>query len=501
MLHFPGRLFFKHRLLAPLYTSFLLLVLLAVVQGFLNFWLEIYHQRTVAWVTHSLLIERETERLLSAVLDEQTSLRGYLITEDKTFLEPYRTKAQAAFQDSFTQLYALVGNQPTQRYQLDQIKLIYENWQRKFADAVLDGTASKTTLPGKTLFDPMRGHVNALLAHEEKLLTQRKQQLQHLSQTKTVLEFLSLGMILIGIAWNLWLLRRRIELPLRQLTVAGQAWREGKLEVRLHYSSPDEIGRLAEVLDEMAREIRDRQERSQQRNQQLEDLISALSHDLRTPLLAARTTLRSMLSGAFGPVNETWKEILEEYHQSNEDLLKLVEALLGVSRYEACGSKNLNIEPLNWHKILTQVATQSQASHPQTSTFMVEIAASLPTVYGDPLEIQRVLQNLLENAVRVSKPEEPIVLQVIPVKAQQVQVSVCDRGPGITAQEKERLFHRFIQGRGRRGGAGLGLYLCRQIIEAHGGKIGVDSIPNQGSTFWFTLPAVPTIAADDFAPP
>ena len=494
-MRFLERLSLQNRLLSPLYASFLWLVLLVIVQGCLNVLLESRHQRTVAWVTHSLLVEREAERLLSATLDEQTSLRGYLLTKDRTFLEPYRLRAQTTFRDSFIHLYALVQDNPAQVQQLTEIKAIYDNWQSQFAHKVLAGTASRTTLPGKILFDPMRQILDTLLKQEDKVLSQRKQELFQLNQIKTALNISSLLAIAAGAGWNLWLLRRRVAIPLVQFTKVSQAWREGQLDVRLDYASPDELGRLATVLNAMASEICDRQRRNKLRNQQLEDLISSLSHDLRTPLLATRTTLRPMLNGAFGPVSDTWREVLEEYRHSNENLLKLVEALLDVSRYEVGGSKYLNCEPLNWETIFVQATTQINASWQRQCAFTFHIAPCLPTVYGDPLEIGRVIQNLLDNAVRVSEPDREISLDVTIFKVNQVQVSVRDKGPGIATQEKERLFHRFIQGRGRRGGAGLGLYLCRQIVEAHGGKINVESTPGEGSNFWFTLPTA-TVGAN-----
>lgn len=492
MLRILERLSLQNRLLSPLYVSFLWLVLLVLGQGFLNFWLESLQQQTVNWVTHSLQVEREGERLLSAALDEQTSLRGYLITKDASFLEPYRTKAQANFSRSLHNLQSLVQDNRTQLRQINQIQAIYDNWQNQFAQKVISGTANQTSLPGKVLFDPMRLVVDSLLRQEEQVLTQRKQQLQQLNQVKMTLDILSLLAIIAGVGWNLCLLRRRVEMPLEQLTKAGQAWKAGQLDVRLEHSSADEIGRLAVVLNGMASEICDRQKRSQQRNQQLEDLISSLSHDLRTPLLATRATLRPMLNGAFGPVSDTWKEVLEEYRQSNENLLKLVETLLDVSRYEVGGGKHLSYEALNWQIIFNQATTQINASWQRQCAFSFNIAPNLPIIYGDPLEIGRVLQNLLDNAVRVSEPDQEISLEVVAFGTNQVRVSVGDKGPGIAPQEKERLFHRFIQGRGRRGGAGLGLYLCRQIVEAHGGKISLESTPGVGSTFWFTLPTTNT---------
>lgn len=487
MRRFLKRLSLKNRLLAPLYTSFLLLVILVVAQGCLSIWIDFLYQQAFNSITHSLLVERETALLLSGALDEQTNLRGYLLTGDKSLLVPYK-RAQTIFHNSFNRLYTLVEDNPEQLDQLNELKTIYERWQSNFAQKVIAGTASRTKLPGKTLFDPMRIIVQTLLQHEDIVLEKHQQRLQKLTQMKSAVDLLSIVAIAAGVGWNLWLLRQRVEVPLRQLTQVGQAWRAGKMEVRLDYSSPDEIGRLAGILDAMASEIRDRQQRSTLRNQQLEDLISALSHDLRTPLLATRATVRSMQSGAFGAVNDTWQEVFQEYRQANEELLKLVENLLDVSRYEAGGTENLSCETLNWEKIFVQATNQISAISQRQCALNLKIPQSLPTVYGDQLEIQRVVQNLLDNAVRVSEPDLHITLEVAALGVDKIQVAVHDNGPGIATQDKERLFHRFIQGRGRRGKAGLGLYLCRQIIEAHGGTINVESTLGEGSTFWFTLP-------------
>lgn len=144
---------------------------------------------------------------------------------------------------------------------------------------------------------------------------------------------------------------------------------------------------------------------------------------------------------------------------------------------------------INWEDIFVKVIVQVKVTVTPEISLFSQIDELLPTVYGDPLEIRRVLQNLLENAVRVSQPDKEIFLEVVTETENQVKVSVRDQGLGIVPQEKEQLFHRFVQGRTRRGKSGLGLYLCRQIIEAHGGSIGVESSPGEeGSTFWFILP-------------
>ncbi|KAB8331475.1 HAMP domain-containing histidine kinase [Scytonema tolypothrichoides VB-61278] len=225
--------------------------------------------------------------------------------------------------------------------------------------------------------------------------------------------------------------------------------------------------------------------------QHIEDLISALSHDMRTPLLATRATLRAILGGAFGSISDTWTHLLEDCRQANEGLLKLVEALVDISRHKIEVCKTLNCEILDWKNIFAQAIIQSDTTSKRKCAIIYKIPSSLPTVCGDQLDIQRVVQNLLNNAVQVSEQNQQVILEVAPLGVDKVKVSVHDCRPGIPPQEKERLFHRFSHRRGRGGSDELSLYLCRQIVEAHGGTINVESTLGEGSTFWFTLPVAP----------
>ncbi len=473
----------KNNLFAPLCTSFLVLVLLILGQQGLNFWVEHLNHEASDWVTHTLVVEREGEHLLNAVIDGEK-------THNKD-----KNESQIAFTKSFNHLHELVQDNPSQVKQLSKINYIYNRWQRELNQKLLSSSASSYTSIEKSLFDSLRIHIGILMRREQILLAERRYRFHKLYHISLTVNILTTVAILVGVGLNLWLLHQRVKLPLHKLTEVGKVWREGQMEVRLGYSSSDEIGQLARVLDDMAGEACHRQQSIEVRNQQLEDLICALSHDLRTPLLATRTTLDCMSRGAFGSVNDTWREVFEEYREANEDILKLVEVLLDVSRYEAGGGAYLSHECLDWEKMFVKVITQIKASSNRELAITYKISQSLSTVYGDQLEIQRVLQNLVDNAVRASKPNKEIFLEIAGLGETQVQVCVRDNGSGIAPQDKERLFHRFIQGRGRRGRSGLGLYLCRQIIEAHGGTIGVESSLGKGSTFWFTLP-VPIEKAD-----
>lgn len=491
--------FLKTQLFAPLYLSLAILVCLLLGQEGISLYVGGLWQKTVERVTHSFQVKREAERLLGAALEEKVALRGRLLVSDPIFLENYQS-GKNTFHNSLDQLSQLVQADSVQIKHLHQIEAFHTQWQSQFAQKVLEGAENKPELMEQSSLDPLRSLVRRMLQQEKEQLNRHYQQLSQLDQIGMALYILNTGVIFAGVGLNLWLLRRRVAMPLKQLTQVTQAWQAGELETQLTYSSPDQIGQLAKVLNTMAREISARQERIQLRNQQLEDLISTLSHDLRTPILAARTTLKAMLGGAFGPVSNSLGDVLNEYHQANDDLLKLVEALLDISRYEAGGSRNLNPEPLNWRKIFSRVTLQVQAASGYKCDLRYNIAPSLPTVCGDELEIQRVLQNLLDNAIRLSEPGKRLWLEVGAPEATHVRVCVRDQGPGIPEHERERLFYRFVQGRGRRGGAGLGLYLCRQIVEAHGGSIQVESALGQGSAFWFTLP-VASIRTDSVAFP
>lgn len=466
----------KSHLFTSLYTSLFILVLLIFGQHGLNLWLAYLNYKGSEKVTQTLVVQREGDDLLKAVIDQQKSaLEGHQ-------QEPF------VFNNSLNRLYKLLKDNPSQLKQLDRIQYFYNHWQKQFSQEQVVNSPSSQSAEEIALFYALRTQINNLILCEEKFLSDHRNFVRNLYNISIFINILNAVAVLLVAGFNIQLLHLRAKVPLRHLTEVSKLWRNGEMEVNLGYSSLDEVGELAEVLDAMTSEIHQRQICIKERNQRLEDLICALSHDLRTPLLATRTTLDSMLKGAFGPVNDTWREVFEEYREANADLLKLVEALVDVSRYEAGCGVQLNYEPLNWEEILVKVIAQIKAASKPELALIYRISQSLPTIYGDRLQIQRVLQNLLENAVRVSQPNQEVVLEVVTYKEDQVQVCVRDRGSGILPQDKERLFYRFIQGRNRRGKSGLGLYLCRQIVEAHGGSIGVESFPGEGSTFWFTLP-------------
>ncbi|MEO0350333.1 MAG: ATP-binding protein [Cyanobacteria bacterium P01_A01_bin.15] len=467
-----------------------MLLTLLLAQEIVSVAVSIAKHRAGSDIGRTFRIKLESERLLRSAFEENVALREYFLTKNDCSLEQYRDR-QKVFYTSLNNLAQLFEGDSTRQENLTVIKTFHDQWEQGFAQRILDGTADEKVLAEAGSLDTLREVINRILTNERAILAEQNDRIQRLDRLNAIelgLNWFGICLIVFGSALNFMLLRRRILLPMRQLIQVGNSWRMGQLEQRFQHVSEDEMGYLAIALNGMAKELGVRQERIQQRNQQLEDLISTFSHDLRTPLLANRSTLNAILGGAFGPVNELLHDLLKDYSEANNNLISLVETLLDISRYEAVGSQLLNHEPLHWGKICNRVITWIKNSSDDQYVFEVHIAPDVPTVYGDAIEIQRVLQNLLDNAVRVSNSGQVVTIQVSTTNSMSVHVAVCDHGPGVKDHEIGQLFYRFAQAAGRQGRAGLGLYLCRQIIEAHGGKIWVENKLGQGATFGFTLP-------------
>ncbi|NCJ04963.1 response regulator [Synechococcales cyanobacterium C] len=229
--------------------------------------------------------------------------------------------------------------------------------------------------------------------------------------------------------------------------------------------------------------------------QQREDFVSRLTHDLRTPLIAADRMLELILEErAFGDLPIELTEALKTMALSNQTLLAMVNNLLQVYRFEA-GQQRLHFQSVDLGAIVTQViqALMPLAQEKQLQ-IQTQINPQLPPIEGDRLELKRVVTNLLDNAIKFS--DRGIITVILDADAAStrtpplIRLSIEDNGIGIPDAEQTYLFERFHQGQHPQAGNGLGLHLSRYIVEAHHGRIFVRSTPNQGSCFTVELPLV-----------
>lgn len=226
-----------------------------------------------------------------------------------------------------------------------------------------------------------------------------------------------------------------------------------------------------------------------------EDFTSTLAHDLKTPLLGAIETLKAFAREQFGAVPPKQKSVLDTTIRSHQMSLKLIETLLDIYRNDLIGLQ-LDLNPID-------LAAIAEA----TTTALLDLAASRRVhislnygesdfrqflwVNGDAFQLQRVFANLVTNAINHS-PRGAKVAVVLGTQAGERVVKIVDTGAGIQPDEMPHLFDRFYQGQSNRqaSGSGLGLYLSRQIIEAHNGTIWAENRSPQGAIFGFRLAAI-----------
>ena len=217
------------------------------------------------------------------------------------------------------------------------------------------------------------------------------------------------------------------------------------------------------------------------------EFIATASHELRTPLTSVQMGVYLLLERAAGELTDKQVEILSACRDDCDRLDQLMRDLLDVSRIEA-GESKPSFEPVRTRDLLDAATKELQ---PQVESkgldFKIEAPSDLPVVKVDRSQVERVLANLVVNAIRYTKQGE-IKITAQP-RGNSVAVSVSDTGSGIPAEYLPHIFDKFVQVPGAAtGGAGLGLAISRLIVEAHGGQISVQSEPSRGSTFTFTLP-------------
>lgn len=282
-------------------------------------------------------------------------------------------------------------------------------------------------------------------------------------------------------------LARSIARPLEQLTRAARRIAGGELAIRTGIQRRDELGVLARSMEEMAARL-------DQRIRSEKELLANVSHELRTPLARIRVALelcaeddagmdqvRSQLAGIEGDLAE---------------LERLVDDVLQTSRLDMAASETGGMR-MEWHlvepaAVAEDAATRFASAHPE-QTFSRRIDADLPVVRADPVLLRRVLDNLLGNAASHAGATAPVDL-VVEATGGGVCLEVYDRGPGVAEDDLPSLFEPFFRTDRSRaaatGGSGLGLALCKRIVEAHGGRITARNREEGGLVVQVTLPGV-----------
>jgi signal transduction histidine kinase len=221
------------------------------------------------------------------------------------------------------------------------------------------------------------------------------------------------------------------------------------------------------------------------------NLVSTVSHELKTPLTSIRMGLHLLLEERIGSLNPKQLELLVAAREDSERLLRMINDLLDLARLES-GQTRQRFEVVSPRTLIDGALPNLRSlTEAHDSRLVAEVAPDLPEVTVDSRQINHVFSNFVSNAARFSKPGEEVLLSAKTV-GKAVRFSVLDHGPGIPKDFQPRVFERFfrIPGTEESNGVGLGLAIAKEIVISHGGNIGLHSTPGEGSEFYFDLPIV-----------
>jgi len=327
------------------------------------------------------------------------------------------------------------------------------------------------------------------------------------------------GLLLTGLALALFasfFVARRVIRPLRVLGEGVDRIASGDMSFRVDLKTGDEIETLAGEFNRMAGALQEAYSRLEEKvaertrelvaaNDQLKELdklksrfLSNVSHELKTPLTAIVGLAANMLDGITGQLNDKQREYLSDIRASSDRLARLIKDLLDLSIIEA-GRVEFRPAPFALASLVREVANSLRpVAEQKLINIQVISTEASPTVWADRDRIAQVLTNLIGNAIKFTSPQGKVMVSAQMNGGAWAEVTIGDTGPGIPAEEAEKIFDEFYQitrpGIESRG-VGLGLAISKKLVEMHGGKIGVKIEIGKGSTFYFTLPVQPAMDA------
>jgi signal transduction histidine kinase len=285
---------------------------------------------------------------------------------------------------------------------------------------------------------------------------------------------------------------------LTDLSNAARRLAEGDLAARVHTAhGSDEIGRLAVAFDDMAEQLQQAFGRQRALEAGRRELIAAVSHDLRTPLATTRAMVEALADGVVTDRADVQRYLALILHDV-QHLSRLIDDLFELSQIDS-GALRLRCVPVDVAQLVSETVAAFQAPAAENDVHLEEaVAISVePTrVDADPDRLQRVLRNLLDNALRHTPAGGTIQVHAASDDGQ-VRVSVSDSGPGVAEADLERIFDRFYRGEASRrraegatAGAGLGLAIARGLVQAHRGRIWAERSPLGGMSVQIRLPSI-----------
>nr|WP_055589663.1 sensor histidine kinase [Peterkaempfera griseoplana] len=448
-------------------------------------------------------------QLESALIDQETGIRGYGLTGQRDFIQPY-VKGLADQQTAVDALRPLVAHDRRARADLDLVLSRAETWQEGFARPVAAApsgdaavaVATERADQGKSAFDAIRKATTVQQQHLEEFRADARGDLDHALALRDAVFAAIAALIVLLAALIFEGLRRGVTTPLEQLSADARRVANGSFGHVVSASGPADLRslamdveamrqRLADELDftEHARRALDEQAADLRRsNVELEQFAYVASHDLQEPLRKVASFCQLLQRRYADQLDERANQYIGFAVDGANRMQILINDLLAFSRVGRVH---------NQHAVVDLERTLS-ATLDALSVAVEESGAEvahdpLPIVAGDATQLGMLWQNLLSNAVKFRAPDRPPRIRVEAVRDGELwRFAVTDNGIGIDPEYAEKVFVIFqrLHTKDAYPGSGIGLAMCRKIVEFHGGTIHLDTAHTSGTRFVFTLPAL-----------
>ena len=429
------------------------------------------------------------KHLLAGLITQFGSEKKYLAVPDPIFLSDFDGEAE-----EFRRWLAVLSEQEstadTQRL-LKELKRFHQEYETLFR-----GTADRRPARGPKpagyevrrdalmarMTDALDAYINL---HEERVSALAGDSRARSARAEVMTQQLVIAAILLGLGLA-GIATYGILYPLRRLQEHIRQIGQGQFGRSVDVEAPSDLRELVDTVNWMAKKL-----------QELDDMkaefLAHVSHELRTPLASIREGTQLLLDEVPGPLSREQRDTLRIIMDSSERLIRLISTLLDLSKMEA-GMMEYRIVPTDLTRIAaTSVNKVRLLGEGKRIRILTEAPPGRLRVPADGPRLEQVLDNLLSNALKFSPEGATVNLHMEPdAKAGIVRTSVSDTGPGIPAEDLPHIFERFYQGRVQArhavAGSGLGLALAKKVVEAHGGRIWVESDLGKGTAVRFTLP-------------
>jgi len=280
-------------------------------------------------------------------------------------------------------------------------------------------------------------------------------------------------------------------LPLYMLSEAASEITNGNLEDQIVYNKNNEFGEFSQIFNTMRIKLKDSLEKQQELELARTQLMASVSHDLRTPITSIKGYVEAIQDGK-AKSDEKMQQYLDIIAKKTDKLDHMIDDLFQFSQLELKHIK-MDMELID-SKDLLEKLNKEYTLHFEHSHITFELEEPIPSVYlnMDISMVERVFENIIENAKRYITKEDGEIRVKGHVEKDRIKIAIIDNGEGIKSEDLPHIFNRFYRGEKSRsrdyGGAGLGLSICKEIIERHQGKIWVESTYGRGSTFYMDFP-------------